>query len=166
MAWQLADLIGRWGTQTFISGTTQRESHQINFGINSMMVGGLGQDNGDKSNELSYLALHLVALLKLSSPTVCLRWNKSTPRWLMRKAMLTNMETKGGIPLFENDEVVVSSYVRDGIPFSEAVDWASLGCVYPCLPNRAEHYGAEGVAAFNLAGLLHLVLHKDRKSVV
>ncbi|MCL2126134.1 MAG: hypothetical protein FWH33_09140, partial [Oscillospiraceae bacterium] len=159
MSSQFADLIGRWGTQTFISGTSQKESHQINFGINSIMIGGLGQDNEDKSNELSYLALHLVALLKLSSPTVCLRWNKKTPHWLMRKAMRTNMETKGGIPLFENDEVVVASYVRDGIPFNEAVEWASLGCVYPCLPNRAEHYGAEGIAAFNLAGLLHLVLH-------
>ena len=159
MASQFADLIGRWGTQTFISGTTQRESHQINFGINSIMIGGLGQDNEDKSNELSYLALHLIALLKLSSPTVCLRWNNKTPHWLMKKAMQTNMQTRGGIPLFENDEVVISSYVRDGIPFGEAVEWASLGCVYPCLPNRAEHYGAEGIAAFNLAGLMHLVLH-------
>ena len=159
MASQFADLIGRWGTQTFISGTSQKESHQINFGINSIMVGGLGQDNDDMSNELSYLTLHLVALLKLSSPTVCLRWNNQTPRWLMKKAMQTNMQTRGGIPLFENDEVVISSYVRDGIPYEEAVEWASLGCVYPCLPNRAEHYGAEGIAAFNLAGLLHLVLH-------
>ena len=156
---QFADLIGRWGTQTSILGATQKESHQINFGINSIMVGGLGQDNCDKSNELSYLTLHLVALLKLSSPTVCLRWNNKTPRWLMEKAMRTNLETKGGIPLFENDEVVVKNYVNDGIPFHEAVEWASLGCVYPCLPTRAEHYGAEGVAAFNLAGLLHLVLH-------
>ena len=159
MASQFADLIGRWGTQTFVSGESQKESHQINFGINSIMIGGLGQDNEDKANELSYLALHLVSLLKLSSPTVCLRWNSKTPRWLMEKAMRTNMETKGGIPLFENDEVVVKSYVRDGIPFSEAVEWASLGCVYPCLPTRSEHYGAEGIAAFNLAGLLHLVLH-------
>ena len=159
MASQLADLIGRWGTQTFVSGATQKESHQINFGINSVMLGGLGQDNEDKSNELSYLFLHLVALLKLSSPTVCLRWNKKTPQWLMEKSMRTNIATKGGIPLFENDEVVVGSYVRDGIPFSEAVEWSSLGCVYPSLPNRAEHTGAEGVAALNLAGYLHLVLH-------
>ena len=159
MASQLADLIGRWGTQTFVSGSTQMESHQINFGINSIMLGGLGSDNEDKANELSYLTLHLVALLKLSSPTVCLRWNKKTPQWFMKKAMQTNLETKGGIPLFENDEVVVSSYVRDGIPFSEAVEWSSLGCVYPSLPTRAEHTGAEGVASFNLAGLLHLVLH-------
>jgi len=159
LASQFADLIGRWGTQTFVSSTTQRESHQINFGINSIMIGGLGQDNEDKANELSYLALHLVALLKLSAPTVCLRWNKKIPPWLMDKAMKTNIATKGGIPLFENDEVVISNYLRDGIPFAEAVEWASLGCVHPCLPARAEHYGSEGVAAHNLAGLLHMVLH-------
>lgn len=156
---QFADLVGRWGTQTFVSGATQKESHQINFGINSIMVGGLGQDNQDQSNELSYLTLHLAALLNLSSPTVCLRWNEKTPKWLMNKAIRTNLKTKGGIPLFENDEVVVNRYLKDGIPFAEAVEWVSLGCVYPCLPTRAEHYGAEGVAAFNLAGLLHLVLH-------
>ena len=159
LASQFADLIGRWGTQTFVSAGTTKESHQINFGINSIMTGGLGLDNEDKSNELSYLTLHLAALLKLSSPTICLRWNKKTPRWLMEKAIRTNLATKGGIPLFENDEVVVKNYVKDGIPFAEAVEWASLGCVYPCLPTRAEHYGAEGIAAFNLAGLLHLVLH-------
>lgn len=155
----LADLLGRWGTQTFVSSGTQKESHQINFGINNIMVGGFDQNREDCSNELSYLFLHLVALLQLSSPTVGLRWNKQTPDWMMNKAIRTNLSTKGGIPLFENDEVIVNSFVRDGIPFEEAVEWVGLGCVYPCLPSRAEHYGAEGIAAFNLAGLLHMTLH-------
>ena len=159
IASQLADMIGRWGTQTFVSDDMNKETHQINFGINNMMIGGLGQDHTDMSNELSYLFMHLVAKLKLSSPTVGLRWNSQTPQWLMHKAIRTNMETRGGIPLFQNDEIMVDSYVRDGIPYEEAVEWAGLGCVYPCLPTRAEHYGAEGVAAFNLAGLLHMTLH-------
>ncbi|MDR0817147.1 MAG: hypothetical protein LBN35_00760 [Clostridiales Family XIII bacterium] len=159
LASPLADLIGRWGTQTFVAASSQKESHQINFGINNVMIGGLGQDNKDQSNELSYLFLHLISLLQLSAPTVGLRWNSKTPQWMMNKSIRTNMATKGGIPLFENDEVVVSSFVRDGIPFEEAVEWAGLGCVYPCIPTRAEHYGAEGVASFNLPGLLHLTLH-------
>jgi formate C-acetyltransferase len=159
---QLADVIGRWGTQTFVASSSQKESHQINFGINAVMLGGKDAQDKDTANELSYLFLHMVGLLKLSSPTVCLRWNNDTPDWLMRKAIRTNMATRGGIPLFENDEVVVESYVRDGIPREEAVEWHSLGCVYPALPTRAEHYGAEGVAAFNLAGLLHLTLHNGR----
>ena len=159
MASDIADLIGRWGTQTFVSDDMNKETHQVNFGINNLMVGGLGQDHTDQSNELSYLFLHLVAKLKLSSPTVGLRWNEGTPDWLMNKAIRTNLETRGGIPLFQNDHVMIGSYVKDGIPFEEAVEWAGLGCVYPSIPTRAEHYGAEGVAAFNLAGLLHMTLH-------
>ncbi len=159
MASQLADLIGRWGTQTMVSNSTQKESHQINFGINNVMLCGLNKYNEDCSNELSYLFLHLVGKLQLSSPTVGLRWNSKLPDWIMKKAIRTNMETRGGIPLFENDEVLIASYVRDGIPFEEAVEWGGLGCVYPCIPTRAEHYGAEGVAAINLAGLLHMALH-------
>ncbi len=159
LASELADLIGRWGTQTFVSDDMNKETHQVNYGINNVMVGGLGQDHSDMSNELSYLILHIVGLLKLSSPTVGLRWNAQTPDWMMRKAIRTNLETRGGIPLFQNDEVMIRRFMEYGIPYGEAVEWRGLGCVYPCLPNRAEHYGAEGVAAFNLAGLLHVTLH-------
>jgi len=155
----LAGLIGRWGTQTFVSSESGMESHQINFGINNAMIGGVDGSGIDCSNELSYLFLHVVGLLQLSSPTVGLRWNKNTPSWLMNKAIRTNMATKGGIPLFENDEVVISHFLEDGIPMEEAAEWCGLGCVYPCLPSRAEHYGADGIAACNLAAMLHLVLH-------
>jgi pyruvate formate-lyase/glycerol dehydratase family glycyl radical enzyme len=155
----LAELIGRWGTQTFVASESLKESHQINFGINNIMIGGVDKTRADCSNELSYLFLHVIGLLQLSSPTLGLRWNKATPHWLMNKAIRTNMATKGGIPLFENDEVVISHFLEDGIPMEEAAEWCGLGCVYPCLPSRAEHYGAEGVAACNLAAMLHLVLH-------
>ena len=155
----LTELIGRWGTQTFVASESLKESHQINFGINNIMLGGVDKSGADRSNELSYLFLHVVGLLQLSSPTVGLRWNKTTPRWLMNKAIQTNMATKGGIPLFENDEVVISHFLEDGIPMEEAAEWCGLGCVYPCLPSRAEHYGAEGMAACNMAAMLHLVLH-------
>ncbi len=155
----LAELIGRWGTQTFVASESLKESHQINFGINNVMIGGVDKTGTDCSNELSYLFLHVIGLLQLSSPTLGLRWNKATPQWLMSKAIRTNMATKGGIPLFENDDVVIQHFLEDGIPMEEAAEWCGLGCVYPCLPSRAEHYGAEGIAACNLAAMLHLVLH-------
>ena len=155
----LAELIGRWGTQAFVTGETQRQSHQINFGINSVLLGGLCKSGADSSNELSYLFLHMVGLLRLTSPTVGVRWNRQTPDWLMRKAIETNLETKGGIPLFQNDEVMIEHYMGDGIPYEEACEWCGLGCVYPCLPTRAEHYGAEGIAGYNWAAVLHMTLH-------
>ena len=158
----LEDLICRWGTQIFIGAESFKETHQINFGINNIMIGGVDKDHKDVSNELSYLILHAVGLLHLSSPTVGLRWNEQTPEWLMEKAIRTNLATKGGIPLFENDTVVIQHFVDDGIPFEEACEWCGLGCVYPCIPTRAEHYGAEGVAGLNLAAMLHMALHNGR----
>jgi formate C-acetyltransferase len=155
----LAEIIGRWGTQIFVTNESQRESHQVNFGINNILLGGLNQAGKDASNELSYLFLHLIGLLQLSSPTVGVRWNRQTPDWLMKKAIETNLKTRGGIPLFQNDEVMIRHYTDDGIPYEEACEWCGLGCVYPCLPTRAEHYGAEGIAGYNLAAILHLALH-------
>jgi pyruvate-formate lyase len=49
----LAELIGRWGTQTFVASESLKESHQINFGINNAMIGGLDKNGTDGSNELS-----------------------------------------------------------------------------------------------------------------
>lgn len=155
----IADLIGRWGTQCFIQPRSQKLSHQINFCINNIMVGGVDKHGDDACNELSYLILHMVGLLKISSPTVGLKWSKVTPHWMMKKAIETNLATRGGIPLFENDDAVTAHYVRDGIPYEDAVEWAGLGCVYPCIPTKAEHTGAHGLGAFNVAGCLHLALH-------
>lgn len=155
----MADLIGRWGTQCMVQPASQKLSHQINFGINNIMVGGVNEKGEDVCNELSYLILHVVGLLQISSPTVGLKWSKKTPTWLMRKAIRTNLATRGGIPLFENDDAVIEHYVRDGIPYEEAVDWGGLGCVYPCLPTRAEHTGAHGLGAFNVCGIMSLALH-------
>ena len=42
----LAELVGRWGTQTFVASESLKESHQINFGINNIMIGGVDQIGG------------------------------------------------------------------------------------------------------------------------
>ena len=99
----------------------------------------------------------MVGLLHISSPTVGLRWNRETPDWLMRKAVKTNVLTGGGIPLFENEEVIIEHFVKDGIPRPEAREWIGLGCVWPVLPTRSEYKG--GAAATNAAAILHITLH-------
>ena len=155
-----AELIGRWGTQIFVETLQMKESHQVNFGINNIMIGGYNKDKEDSSNELSYFILHIVGLLKQSSPTVGLRWTKDTPEWLINKAIRTNAATKGGIPLFESDENVIDRFKEAGVPFEEAVEWCGLGCVYPTLPlSRVERSGADGCGAFNLAAFAEMALH-------
>ena len=155
-----AELIGRWGTQLFFENTQMHESHQVNFGINNIMIGGYNKEHEDVANELSYFLLHVVGLLKQSSPTMGLRWTKETPKWLMEKAIRVNKETRGGIPLFESDETVINCFLEAGLSFEEASEWCGLGCVYPTLPlSKVERSGADGCGAFNLAAFVDMALH-------
>jgi pyruvate-formate lyase len=159
-----AELLGSaltlWGMKVVVPvGKTQGETHQFSFCINSMNISGVDKDGKDATNTLSYLILHIIGLIKLSSPTVLLNWNSQTPRPLMLKALETNYKTKGGIPLFENSDHVVKSFVNDGTPVEEAREWYGQGCVTPILPTKVDHNGSEGKGAVNVALFLDLALH-------
>ena len=156
----LANALILWGMKTVVPvGITQEETHQFSYAINSINVGGVDRDGHDVSNELSYLLLHMVGLLRLSSPTVLVNWNSQTPRWLLLKGLETNLKTKGGIPLFENSDHVVECFVNDGTPVEDARRWYGQGCVTPILPTAIDHNGAQGKGALNLALYLDLALH-------
>ncbi|MCR4394634.1 MAG: hypothetical protein NUV31_09725, partial [Dehalococcoidales bacterium] len=160
-----AELLGSalilWGMKVVVpTGKTQQETHQFSFSINSINLGGVDREGKDASNELSYLVLHMIGLLRMSSPTVLINWHSKMPRWLLLKALETNMKTKGGIPLFENSDHVVKSALKDGIPLEEARDWYGQGCVTPIFPSKIDHNGSEGKGAVNVALILDLTLNR------
>jgi pyruvate-formate lyase len=160
-----AELLGGaltlWGMKVIVPvGKTQQETHQFSYSINSVNIGGVDSDGKDASNALSYLLLHMIGLIRLSSPTVLLNWHSQIPRWLLLKALETNFKTKGGIPLFENSDHVVASFVNNGIPIEDARNWYGQGCVTPILPTKVDHNGSEGKGAVNVALILDLTLHR------
>jgi pyruvate-formate lyase len=160
-----AELLGSaltlWGMKVVLPvGQTQQETHQFSYSINSVNIGGVDRDGKDATNAMSYLVLHMIGLIKLSSPTVLINWNSQTPRRLLLKALETNYRTKGGIPLFENSDHVVASFVNDGHPVEDARDWYGQGCVTPVLPTKIDHNGSEGKGAVNVALILDLTLHR------
>jgi formate C-acetyltransferase len=150
-----------WGMKVVVPvGKTQQETHQFSYSINSVNIGGVDRNGKDASNALSYLVLHMIGLIRLSSPTVLLNWHSKIPRWLLLKALETNLKTKGGIPLFENSDHVVASFLNHGIPVEDARDWYGQGCVTPILPTKVDHNGSEGKGAVNVALILDLTLHR------
>jgi pyruvate formate-lyase/glycerol dehydratase family glycyl radical enzyme len=160
-----AELLGStltlWGMKVVVPvGQTQQETHQFSYSINSINIGGVDRNGEDASNALSYLVLHMIGLIRLSSPTVLLNWHSQIPRKLLLKALETNVKTKGGIPLFENSDHVVASFLNDGTPAEAARDWYGQGCVTPVLPTKIDHNGSEGKGAVNVALILDLALHR------
>ncbi len=160
-----AEIIGSaltlWGMKVVVpTGKTQQQTHQFSYSINSINLGGVDKNGKDAANELSYLVLHMIGLLRMSSPTVLVNWHANSPQWLLLKGLETNTRTKGGIPLFENSDHVVKSFVNDGIPIEDAREWYGQGCVTPILPTRIDHNGSEGKGAINVAFMLDLALHR------
>ena len=160
-----AELLGSalilWGMKVVVPvGQTQQETHQFSYSINSINIGGVDRNGKDASNALSYLLLHMIGLIRLSSPTVLLNWHSQIPHKLLLKALETNFKIKGGIPLFENSDHVVASFLNHGIPIEDARDWYGQGCVTPILPTKVDHNGSEGKGAVNVALILDLTLHR------
>jgi formate C-acetyltransferase len=74
------------------------------------------------------MVLETIGRLKLHDPTISLRINKNTPDTLWNCALETS-KLVGGLPLFQNDEVIIPALWR-----SSALSCGTLGLQYYWLP--------------------------------
>jgi pyruvate-formate lyase len=118
-------------------------------------IGGVDRDSGkDASNPVTYMVLETIGRLKLHDPTISLRINKNTPDMLWDCALETS-KLVGGLPLFQNDEIIVPGLQKElGFELRDARDYSIIGCQeivgsgndYPApngvhAPHAAIHYG-------------------------
>jgi len=116
-------------------------------------IGGVDEEGNDASNPVTYMVLESIARMKLHDPTISLRVNKNTPDSLWELGIETSRRV-GGLPLFQNDEVIIPGIVREmGFSLKDARDYAIIGCQeitgsgndYPCCngvvpPHSALYY--------------------------
>lgn len=143
---------GRLATTTGIGNTYQHTT-----------LGGVDPDTGeDATNPVTYMVLETVGRLLLHDPTISLRINKNTPDKLWDCALETS-KLVGGLPLFQNDEVIIPSIVREmNWELRDARDYGVIGCQeivgcgtdYPAgngmpAPHASMHYGVALAMALN-----------------
>ena len=92
-------------------------------------IGGVDPQTGeDATNPVTYMVLETVGRLLLHDPTISLRINRNSPDKLWDCALETS-KLVGGLPLFQNDEVIVPGIVRElGWTIEDARDYAIIGC--------------------------------------
>ena len=92
-------------------------------------IGGVDPKTGeDASNPVTYMVLESVGGMALHDPTISLRINKNTPKELWNLAIETSRRV-GGLPLFQNDEVIVPGMMRElGFTLEDARNYAIIGC--------------------------------------
>jgi formate C-acetyltransferase len=155
-----AELVGGFitllGRREQCSQVLMREAVQTNK-LSNITLAGLARDGGDACNELTYLFLHMVGLLKYAEPHFSFIWHDGLPRWAMMKALETNRRTGAGHPQFLNGDTTTQYFIDRGVPVEDARDHAYLGCSYAHPKNQGYH--CKAISYINLALLLDLTLH-------
>lgn len=95
-----------------------------------MTLGGVDEYGNDATNAVTYMMLQSAARLVLHDPPQALRIHKGTPQALWEAALHTTM-ISGGVPSFENDEVIIPALIRRGMSLESARNYCLIGCVEP-----------------------------------
>ena len=95
-----------------------------------MTLGGVREDGSDATNAVTYMMLQASGRLLLHDPPQALRIHKGTPPELWEAAIETT-KLAGGVPTFENDEIIIPALIDRGLSLSSARNYCLIGCVEP-----------------------------------
>ncbi|MCQ2405980.1 MAG: hypothetical protein MJ067_02040 [Oscillospiraceae bacterium] len=92
-------------------------------------IGGCDPITGeDGTNPVSFMVLETITRLKLHDPTISLRVSKNTPAEMWECALETTKRI-GGLPLFQNEEIIIPGVMRElGFSLEDARDFSIIGC--------------------------------------
>ncbi len=125
-----------------------------------MTIGGVDADGNDATNAVTYMMLQASGRLILHDPPIALRIHNGTPQKLWEAGIETT-KIAGGVPTFENDEVIIPALMHHGLSLEDARGYCLIGCVEPggC-GNEWTCAGATGMENFfNLANCLLLAVN-------
>ena len=96
----------------------------------ALTIGGTLPDGTDDSNAATLMLLHTYGRMKVTDPTVALRVGPNTPDEIWR-AGIEASKIAGGMPQFQNDEILVDVLIKAGLSEADAYDYSIVGCVEP-----------------------------------
>ncbi len=91
------------------------------------VVGGVGVDGHDATNELTLLLLELTRELRAFQPSLSVRIHADSPPEVLDAAAALAAAGTGQPSLF-SDEAVIPALQSIGVPIAQARDWAVVGC--------------------------------------
>jgi pyruvate formate-lyase/glycerol dehydratase family glycyl radical enzyme len=106
---------------------------------------------------LSLLVIRSVGRTRLPQPNLTVRYHRNmTDEFMMRCIEIVKLGT--GMPAFNNDEIIVPSFIRRGVRPEDARDYSAIGCVEAAVPGKWG-YRCTGMSFFNLSKALMIVMN-------
>jgi pyruvate formate-lyase/glycerol dehydratase family glycyl radical enzyme len=101
----------------------------------NVTIGGQLRDGSDATNELSYLILRSVGETRLTQPNLTVRFHPGIPKEFLDECIEV-IRMGFGMPAFNNDSIVIPSFLELGVEEEDAWDYSAIGCIETAVPGR------------------------------
>lgn len=150
----------RMSSNDMLSKMYSGKGYSYNTGGHHFTIGGIKKNGTDASNALTRCLLNTTGRMFLADPSVDIRIHKNTPSDVWELA-IESSKACGGVPSFENDELIIPMLVKRGRTLEDARDYCIIGCVEPSgSGNEWSASGGPGSEVFfNLLGPIIMAIH-------
>ncbi|WP_196590338.1 glycyl radical protein [Pectinatus frisingensis] len=135
----VCELLTNLWLKTFTINKVRSWSHtQFSAGsplYQNVTIGGQTINKKDAVNPLSYLILKSVAQVHLPQPNLTVRYHRSISDDFMRECIEV-VRLGFGMPAFNNDEIIIPSFIEKGVKEEDAYNYSAIGCVETAVPGK------------------------------
>ncbi len=126
----------------------------------AITIGGVDKDGSDAVNDLTYVMLRAIELMKLRDPNLNARYHQDVnSEAYLRRLCDANVNT-GATPALHNDKAVIEALRSKGETLEQARDYGVTGCVEP--GSNGRFYGHSASILLNLTSVLELTLFNGK----
>ncbi|HBR03401.1 MAG TPA: formate C-acetyltransferase/glycerol dehydratase family glycyl radical enzyme [Ruminiclostridium sp.] len=133
------ELMANLWLKTFTINKIRSWSHtQFSAGsplYQNVTIGGQTTDKKDAVNPMSYLILRSVAQTRLPQPNLTVRYHAGLSDDFMNEAIEV-VKLGFGMPAFNNDEIIIPSFLARGVIEADAYNYSAIGCVETAVPGK------------------------------
>ncbi len=101
----------------------------------NVTIGGQTPDKKDAVNPLSFVVLQSVAQTRLTQPNLTVRYHHGMNQEFYDDCIEV-MKLGFGMPAFNNDEVIIPSFINWGVKEEDAYNYSAIGCVETAVPGK------------------------------
>lgn len=118
----------------------------------NVTIGGQTSDKQNAVNDLSFLVLQSVAQTRLTQPNLSVRYDRNLNKRFYDECIEV-MKLGFGMPAFNNDEVIIPSFINWGVKEVDAYNYSAIGCIETAVPGKWG-YRCTGMSYINFPRML------------
>lgn len=158
---EVVEILDNLWIKTLTINKVRSQAHTLSSAGSPMYqnvtVGGQTIDKKDACNRLSFLILKSVAQTRLPQPNLTVRYHSNLNPDFFDEAIEV-MKLGTGMPAFNNDEIIIPSFIEKGVKEEDAYNYSAIGCVETAVPGKWG-YRCTGMSYINMPRLLLTVMN-------